>query len=162
MAPFSINTGDHPPNAWPPYRIPERWKSQLRDHTIQQLGIIRLSLSPWCSLSVTVGKKDGSLRLCQDYRPLNHITVSDPYSMKRIDDTLDLLGEAAYLTKLDLSKGYYQILMAEEDVQKTAFSTPFGKFEYIRMQFGLKNAPTHFQRARTMYCPSYFLAHQRT
>ena len=93
VAPFTINTGDHRPIAKPPYRIPEKWQTQLREHTLelQQLGIIRLSLSPWCSSSVTVGKKDGSLRLCQDYCPLNSVTVADPYCMKRIDDTLDLL-----------------------------------------------------------------------
>ena len=88
VTPFPIDTGDHPPLAKAPYRIPERWKPQLRTHTeeLQLLGVIRLSRSPWCSSSVTVGKRDGSLRLCQDYRPLNQITVSDPYQMKRIDD----------------------------------------------------------------------------
>ena len=147
VAPFAIDTGDHPPLAKPPYRIPERWKPQLREHTdeLQLMGIIRLSRSPWCSSSVTVGKRDGSLQLCQNYHPLNQVTVSDPYQMKRIDDTLDLLGEASFLTKLDLSKGYYQIPMVEGDIPKTAFSTPFGKFEYTRMPFGLKNAPSHFQ-----------------
>ncbi len=73
-----------------------------------------MSVHGACASSVTVGKKDGSLRLCQDYRPLTAITVPDPYVMKRIDDTLDLLGEACYLTKLDLSKGYYQILVSED------------------------------------------------
>ena len=130
VAPFRIDTGESAPIARPPYRIPERWKPQLRTHTqeLLEFGIIRPSHSTWCSSSVTVGKKDGSLRLCQDYRPLNGITISDPYSMKRIDDTLDLLGQACYLTKLDLSKGYYQILVEEADVSITAFSTPFGKF----------------------------------
>ena len=158
VTPFPIDTGDHPPLAKAPYRIPERWRPQLRTHTeeLQLLGVIRLSRSPWCSSSVTVGKRDGSLRLCQDYRPLNQITVSDPYQMKRIDDTLDLLGEASFLTKLDLSKGYYQIPMVEVDIPKTAFSTPFGKFEYTRMPFGLKNAPSHFQRTMDIVLADLF------
>ena len=131
----------------------------MRTHTLelQELGIIRQSTSPWCSSSVTVGKKDGSLRLCRDYRPLNSITVSDPYCMKRIDDMLDLLGEACFLTKLDLAKVYCQICMGESDVQKTAFSTPFGKFEFVRMPFGLKNAPTHFQRSMDIVLSELFL-----
>ena len=120
------------------------------------MGVIRPSTSPWCSSSVTVGKKDDSLRLCQDYRPLNAITVPDPYSMKRVDDTLDLLGEAFYLTKLDLAKGYYQILVKEEDIPKTAFSTPFGKFENTRMPFGLRNAPTNFQRSMDVVLSDLF------
>ena len=112
-----------------PYHIADKWKDQLRGHTqeLLELGVIRHSTSPWCSSSVTVGKKDGSLRLCQDYHPLNSITVPDPYMMKQIDDTLDLLGEAFYLTKQELSEGYYQILVKDEDVPTTAFSTPFGK-----------------------------------
>ena len=120
------------------------------------MGVIRPSNSPWCSSSVTVGKKDGSLRLCQDYRPLNAITVPDSYSMKHVDDTLDLLCEAFYLTKLDLAKGYNQILVKEEDIPKTAFSTPFGKFEYTRMPFGLRNAPTHFQRSMDVVLSDLF------
>ena len=96
-----------------------------------------------------LSQRDGSLRLCQDYRPLNQVTVSDPYQMKRIDDTLDLLGEASFLTKLDLSKGYYQIPMVEGDI-------PFGKFEYTRMPFGLKNAPSHFQRTMDIVLAALF------
>ena len=92
--PISIDTGQHAPLSKPPYRIPDRWKAELRSHTTEllDLQIIRPSSSPWCSSSVTVGKADGTLRLCQDYRPLNGVTVPDPYQMKRVDDTLDLLG----------------------------------------------------------------------
>ena len=148
VPPIQIDTGQHHPVSKAPYRIPDCWKADLRTHTseLRELGVILPSSSPWCSSSVTVGKSDGTLRLCQDYRPLNAITIPDPYQMKRVDDTLDLLGEAWFLTKLDLSKGYYQILVKESDVCKTAFSTPFGKFEYLRMPFGLRNAPSHFQR----------------
>ena len=87
VPPHSINTGDHLPIARQPYRIPEKWKGQLIDHTQELLGlsVIRPSTSPWCSSSNS-RENDGSLRLCQDYRPLNAITVPDPYSMKRVDD----------------------------------------------------------------------------
>ena len=153
-----INTGDLLPIARQPYRIPEKWKGQLIDYTqeLLGLGVIRPSTSPWCSSSVTVGKKDGSLRLCQDYRPLNAITVPDPYSMKRVDDTLDFLGEAFYLTKLDLALGYYQILVKKEDIPKTAFSTPFGKFEYTDML-----QPT-FRDPWMLYCRIYLITLQHT
>ena len=153
-----INTGDLLPIARQPYCIPEKWKGQLIDYTqeLLGLGVIRPSTSPWCSSSVTVGEKDGSLRLSQDYRPLNAITVPDPYSVKRVDDTLDFLGEAFYLTKLDLALGYYQILVKKEDIPKTAFSTPFGKFEYTEML-----QPT-FRDPWMLYCRIYLITLQHT
>ena len=91
--------------------------------------------------------KDGSIRMCMDYRKLNAVTIPDPYSMPLVDDLLDQVGESTYLSKLDLKKGFYQIPVKPEHRDKTAFCSPWGKFRFNRMPFGLKNAPATFQWA---------------
>lgn len=109
-------------------------------------GIIRHSNSPWASPIVLADKKDGTRRLCVDYRKLNDITVRDAYPLPRIDDILDSLGNAKIFSTLDATSGYHQIPLAEEDIPKTAFQTRSGLYEYVRMPFGLTNAPAAFQR----------------
>lgn len=104
------------------------------------------STSPWTSPIVPVRKKDGSLRLCIDYRKLNDMTTEDRYPMPRVEELLEKLGKAKYISTLDLTKGYYQVSMAPSDRKKTAFMAPMGKFEFTRMPFGLKGAPATFQR----------------
>ena len=111
-----------------------------------EAGIIVPSSSPWTSPLVPVRKKDGSLRLCVDYRRLNQMTQEDRYPMPRVEELLEQLGSARFITTLDLTKGYYQVSVHPDDREKTAFMGPMGKFQFVRMPFGLKGAPTTFQR----------------
>ena len=89
-------------------------------------------------------KKDGSLRLCVDYRGLNKITTKNKYPLPHPEDLLDQLGRAKYFTKIDLRSGYYQVRVAPEDTEKTAFTTRYGLYEFTVMPFGLTNAPATF------------------
>lgn len=91
-------------------------------------------------------EKDGTLRICVDYRKLNSVSVADAYPMPRVDDLIDQLGKAKYITTLDLTKGYWQVPVAKEARHKMAFSTPFGLYEFNIMPFGLQEAPATFQR----------------
>ena len=95
---------------------------------MEEDGVIRRSDSPYASPIVIVKKKDGSDRICVDYRKLNQITIFDPEPMISTEDLLHKLNGSKYLTKLDLSNGYWQVPMKEEDIEKTAFVTPDGHF----------------------------------
>ncbi len=104
------------------------------------------STSPWSSSVVPIVRPDQSIRLCVDYRKLNTVTTPDPYYIPTVDELISKVGEAAFLTKLDLAKGFYQVPVQESDKEKTAFITPWGKFQFTKMPFGLRNAPSTFQR----------------
>lgn len=147
-APFTINTGDSAPVFGRGYRLTPKEKdqveAQIKDFLAKQW--IRPSQSPYGAAVLFVQKKDGSLRMCVDYRGLNKVTVKDKYPLPRIDDLIDKLHGATVFSSLDLQSGYHQIRIAEKDVRKTAFITPMGLYEYRVMPFGLCNAPSAFQR----------------
>ena len=91
-----------------------------------------------------VKKKDGSMRLCVDYRALNEVTIKNKYPLPRIDDLFDQLKGAKYFSKIDLSSGYFQFKIRESDIPKTTFVTRSRQFEFTVMSFGLTNAPAYF------------------
>jgi hypothetical protein len=117
-------------------------KTQLQD--LLAKGFIRPSSSPWGCPAIFVKKKDQTLRMCVDYRPLNEVTIKNKYPLPRIDLLFNHLTRARVFSKIDLRSGYHQIRIRPEDIPKTGFTTRYGLFQYLVMSFGLTNAPTHF------------------
>ena len=141
-----IDTGEHDPIRNRPYRVPLQDR-EIVDNAIDEMleaKVISRSQSPWSFGLVIVSKKDGSKRLCVDYRKLNEITKKNSYPLPLIDDLLSLLGKAKYFTSLDLKSGYWQVKMSDKDKEKTAFACHKGLFEFNVMPFGLSNAPSVF------------------
>ncbi|KAL0554431.1 hypothetical protein IC582_008352 [Cucumis melo] len=129
------------PNRMAPAELKEL-KVQLQE--LLDKGFIRPSVSPWGAPVLFVKKKDGSMRLCIDYRELNKVTVKNRYPLPRIDDLFDQLQGATVFSKIDLRSGYHQLRIKDEDVPKTAFRSRYGHYEFIVMSFGLTNAPAVF------------------
>ncbi|PNY01683.1 retrotransposon-related protein [Trifolium pratense] len=134
------------PISMAPYRMPaselEQLKKQLEE--LLEKKFIRPSVSPWGAPVLLVKKKDGSMRLCIDYRQLNKVTIKNKYPLPRIDDLMDQLVGACVFSKIDLRSGYHQIRVKAEDIPKTAFRTRYGHYEYSVMPFGVTNAPGVF------------------
>lgn len=148
----AVDTGSSRPVNEKPRRLqPRKMTEALAEvERMQSLNVIEPTNSPWAAPIVLVTKKDGSTRFCVDYRRLNDVTKADVYPLPRCDDLLNSLDGKRYFSALDLESGYWQIPMSEQDKQKTAFVTPFGAWQFKNMPFGLRNAPSTFQRTMDM------------
>ena len=132
----------------PPYRVPEARRIAIRVEVAKMLHlrVIEESHSAWSSPVVLVPKPDRSFCFCNDFRRLNEVSEFDAYPMPRVDELIERLGPARYLTTLDLTKGYWQVPLTKAAREKTAFSTPGGLYQYTVLPFGVYGAPATFQR----------------
>ncbi len=135
------------------YRPPGHAMRKAVDESLDkmlELGVIKPTVSPWSSPIVLVKKKDGSIRFCVDLRQVNAVTKKDAYPLPNINDCLGSLSGSEFFCTLDLASGYWQVAVAPDDIEKTAFSTHRGQFAFTRMPFGLTNAPATFMRLMEM------------
>src|SRR4051812_36040025 len=134
------------PPSKPTYRMSPRELDELKKQLAEltDRGFIRPSKSPYGAPVLFVKKHDGTMRMCVDYRALNKITIKNKYPLPRIDELFDRLQGARCFSKLDLISGYHQLAIHEPDVEKTAFRTRYGHFEFLVLPFGLTNAPATF------------------
>ncbi|KAF5817538.1 putative nucleotidyltransferase, Ribonuclease H [Helianthus annuus] len=140
-----------------PYRLApselEELSTQLQE--LLDKGFIRPSSSPWRASVLFVKKKDGTFRMCIDYRELNKVTVKNRYPLPRIDDLFDQLQGSRYYSKIELRSAYHQLRVRDEDVSKTAFRTCYGHYEFLVMPFGLTNVPAVFMDLMNRVCKPY-------
>ena len=142
---IELAPGTEPISKAPYRRAPLELKElKVQMEEVVSKGFVRPSTSPWGAPVLFVKKKDGSLRLCIDYRELNKVTIRNQYPLPRIDDLFDQLQGARVFSKIDLRSGYHQLKIQSENVPKTAFKTRYGHYEFLVMPFGLTNAPTVF------------------
>lgn len=145
------------PVARAPYRLAPSEMKELSEQLqeLSEKGFIRPSSSPWGAPVLFVKKKDGSFRMCIDYRELNKLTIKNHYPLPRIDDLFDQLQGSSVYSKIDLRSGYHQLRIREEDTQITAFRTRYGHYEFQVMPFGLTNAPAVFMDLMNRVCKPY-------
>jgi hypothetical protein len=127
--------------------------SQLQE--LLDKGFIRPCFSPWGASVLFVKKKDGSFRMCIDFRELNKLTIKNRYPLPRIDDLFDQLQGSTYFSKIDLRSSYHQLRVQEESIPRTAFRTRYGHYEFLVMPFGLTNAPAVFMDLMNRVCKPY-------
>ena len=129
-----------------PYRMAPTELKELKEQLQELLdkGFIRPCSSPWGALVLFVKKRDGTMRMCIDYRLLNKVTIKNRYPLPRMDDLFDQLQGASHFSKIDLRSGYHQLKIRREDIPKTAFRTRYGHYGFLVLPFGLTNAPAAF------------------
>ena len=143
-----VNVGDAPPIKQHPYRCPLAKREMMKKEVeyLLENGLAKPSHSPWSSPCLLTPKADGSTRFCTDYRRVNAVTVPDSFPLPRMEDCVDNVGSAVYITKLDLLKGYWQVPLTPQASDISAFVTPDHFLQYTVMPFGMRNAPATFQR----------------
>ena len=148
---MSINTGDSDPVSQKPYPIAMKHYNWVKEEIdkLLEAGVIRNSHSSWSAPIIEVPKGDGGKRIIIDYRALNKVMRKFIWPMPKVEDIFSQLNGAKYFSTLDLTAGYHHIGLTTDSIPKTAFTSPFGKYEYVKVPFGLAQAPAYFQELMT-------------